>query len=428
MKCFELSDSEGTLGLHVINMLNMKTQITIAISICLLISLLLILARQNTDYSRMNDPHEYAYLGKSLWIGDGLRYNNVPDVVLSPGFPIVIGAVNKIIDNPEWSGKIICMVSFLFSVLLMYNISLSFLFEKKYAIVSVLLFATNSNYLINATNGYSESLFTLAFLAMAFITLNIRRQNGLSLLQAVIFSALWAILYYIRAEGLIIGIILFFWLAIGALQNKILLWLTPIVCTILILPYLFFLRSYSGHWQLSGKTYLNLVMGELNSPYQKVKQDENTDERYSITHQTHVNPAKSLGFGKYWDQPENDIAQRIAFNLIKWGKIYWLTYSVVGIAVWFLGFYKFNKTNILFLLSLFLPAGVYLMFFILPRTIAIYHWIGIIFMVSGLKNVNLYAESRFHWKYTDKLVWAIVLLISLYQIRSVVKVVYTFLA
>lgn len=404
----------------------MLSKIVVSLIASFLFILLIILSIHNQDFDKHNDPHEYAYLGKSIWSGEGLRYNNSPDVVLPPGLPIFIGAVNILIDDLEWSGKILGIVSFLLSMLFIYKIAFFFFTDKTYSALAVLLFATNSNLLINATNGYGDSLFTFVFLVLAWLTIAFKDSTGAW--PSIMFMILWPVLYYIRPEGVIIGLILFCWFVFDSKPKKQFAWLIPVAFAILIFPYLLFLKEYTGSWQLSGKTYLNLVMGELDSPYQKERSDKVITERYNIIDQTLADPSLSYGSGKYWGQPENDIFQRIPFNLIKWVKIYWLTFSIVGILLWIWGFYRFDRKNILFLLSLLLPACVYLIFFILPRTVAIYHWIGIIFIISGLRNMKLFIESKFHWKHADKLVWTVVILLSMYQIRSVAKVVYTFLA
>ena len=405
----------------------MSNKLTICVSVLIFSCLILLLSIINDDFKSKNDPYEYAHIGKNVWMGEGIQFNGVPDVVLPPGFPVVVGAIANVIGSLEWSGKIISIASFLLSLFFLYKVSLFFL-EIKYSILPVLLFSTNSNVLINATNGYSESLFTVIFLALAWITLNHKLRHSLELRHTMLFSVLWAILYYVRPEGLIIGAILFCWLMVGSISNKWILWLMPIMCAILIFPYIFFLKSYTGQWQLSGKTYLNLVMGELNSPYQTKIQDTPPDPRYDITSRTLAEPLWAHGLMRYLKQPENDIIQRIPINIMRWSRIYWLTFSFAGIILWVWGMLKLSRRDTLFLLSLLATGAIYLIFFILPRSVAIYHWVPVLFIVSGLKHFKQYAERKFPRGFADKLLWTAILFISLYQVRAVVKIIYHFIS
>lgn len=393
---------------------------------CLLIGMIFALSAHNKDFIKQNDPYEYGHLGKSIWAGQGLLFNGTTDVVLSPGFPILIGAADMAINDLEWSGKIISIVSFVISTMLVFKLSFFFLNKTQNSVFAAMLFASNSGLVINASSGYSESFFTLFFLALTWLTLYLCKQDKLSLRSTTLFSLMWATLYYIRPEGMFIGTVLFMWLTIKTKTNKRLLWFMPFIFAILIFPYMLFLKNYTGYWQLSGKTYLNLVMGELNSPYQKENAGPVLDQRYKINERIHKDPSLAHGFAIYLKESGNDIIQRIMPNLIKWAKIYWFTFSIVGIAFWIWGIIKLDKTHTFFLLSLLIPACIYLLFFILPRSIAIYNWICIIFIIAGFNNVKTHLESKLDPKYAIKVSWALILFISLYQIRSAAKMIYDY--
>lgn len=399
---------------------NMTNRIYILASGFLIFSLLLILARRNTDYEKLNDPHEYAQIGQSIWNGDGIRYKGNTDVVLPPGYPMAAGALNKIYDDLEWNGKIISITSFLLSLFLFYRISFLFFYDTIRSLLAVLLFATHSNMLINATNGYSESFFILVFLSLTSVTLNARASP--KMWTFVSFILLWPLLYYIRPEGLIVGLILYCWFIIDSkIQSQFKL-LIPVVFMILAFPYLFFLKQYTGSWQLSGKMYANLVLGELDSPYQK-RQDQIHERlpRYQIVEHIHKDPSKAKTLSEYLKEPENDILQRIPSNLKSLFLVFWNSFSLIGISFLIVGFTRMDFNKKTFLLSLCFPIMIYILFFIVHRMITIYHWVFVFFLASGLIEYEKMLESRVP-KY-KKLIFAItIVLLCLYQIRSAIKI------
>lgn len=391
--------------------------------VSLLLCLLVALLARNKDFAKHNDPHEYAHLGENIWSGEGLLYNEKPDVVLPPGFPIVIGTVNKMIDNLEWSGKIIGLVSFFMCLLFIFKIS-RVLVSEKYALLPVLLFATNSNVLLNATNGYGDSLFTFVFLVLAWLTIAFK--DSTRAWPSLLFMILWPVLYYIRPEGLIIGLILFCWFVFDSKARKQFRWLIPVVFLALSFPYVFFLKTYTGNWQLSGKTYANLILGELDSPY-RYKHDR-TDTmlpRYRVIEHIWNDPTEAKTFSDYVKDPGNDIIKRLVPNLGSLFLVYWHSFSIIGIILFCLGLVSMDSKKRTFLLSLFLPVVAYLLFFILHRMVAIYHWMFVVFMTYGIIEYEKILEVRFP-NYRSLLFGTVIVLLCLYQLRSAIKIVVSF--
>lgn len=399
-------------------------QILIPVVIVSLISALLVMvAIVNQDFAKHNDPHEYAHLGKSIWSGEGLQYNGKPDVVLPPGFPIIIGAANTIIGDLEWSGKAVGLISFFICLFLIYEISIS-LVNEKFALLPVLLFAANSNVLLSAGSGYSESIFTLCFLLLVWLTVKFRDTDGVW--PSLLFMILWPVLYYIRPEGLIIGLILYGWFVFDSNSKRPFAWLIPFVFLVLAFPYLFFLKQYTGNWQLSGKTYANLVLGELDSPYQNLTDQTNVIlPRYLVIERIWNDPAEAKALGDYLKDPGNDIIHRLPQNLRSLVLIYWQSFSIVGILFMISGFVRMDSKKRTFLLSLFLPIGIYLLFFVMYRMVAIYHWMSVVFLTFGLIEFQKMLETRLP-KYKSLLFGTAIVILCLYQMRSAVKIAVSF--
>jgi hypothetical protein len=383
----------------------------------------------NKEFLRQDDPYEQAMVGKSMLQGNGIRFHGKPYVILPPGLSAAVGGVDLLVHNLEWSGKIVSLFSFLSCLFLLRQISSFFFLEKRFIFLPVILFATNSNIMISATNGRSESLFTLTFLGLVYITVISNRKP--SAVASIIFAFLWAFFYYIRPEGLVIGGVLFLWLMWekhSSLSGAGRLLLIPALVLLLIIPYLLFLKQNTGRWQLSGKSYINLVMGELNSPYQKGEPvSERTDPRYLITDRVMDNPRTAKSFTEYWGEPENDIVARIPHNLFNLGKAYWFSFSLVGIILWVWGMTQFNVHENAFLVSVMSTILLYAIFFILLRSVATYHWIVFIYVAAGLQALEHRLKAYRDVKFSLLWIYALTALIVIFQMRSVLKSSYLLL-
>ncbi len=397
----------------------------------LYVGLLFLQLISNKDFYQHDDSFEQAMVGRSLWEGNGIQLNGHPYVVLPPGLSVIIGGMDLIVKDLEWSGKAATLASFFVCLFLIYRIASFFFKEDLFIFITVILFAANSNTLINAINGRSESLFTAVCLGLVYITLRWRDPAYGSVLKMLMFAVLWAFLYYVRPEGFVAGGILFLWILWYrrfSWRKNMLLFLAPPVFFIFIFPYLLFLKESTGRWQLSGKTYINLVMGELKSPYQTgLLFDEHTAPRYFVADQVTGNPLLAKGFGEYWNEPDNDIIGRIPHNLFRLGTVYGLTFSMAGLLLCFWGSRIFSRPENMFLLSSISVVLLYVIFFILPRSVAIYHWVICIYLAAGLKAWELFLESRLKNKSKDLLFYAPLALLVLYEIRSVLKTSYLYL-
>lgn len=57
------------------------------------------------------DEAWYLLLGQSLWSGDGYRLTGLRHATLSPLFPILAGAVERVIGSPVWAGRAVAAVT-----------------------------------------------------------------------------------------------------------------------------------------------------------------------------------------------------------------------------------------------------------------------------------------------------------------------------
>lgn len=57
------------------------------------------------------DEGWYLLLGRNVWAGDGFSLSGLRHVALSPLFPILAGALDRIVDAPVWTGRFVAAVT-----------------------------------------------------------------------------------------------------------------------------------------------------------------------------------------------------------------------------------------------------------------------------------------------------------------------------
>jgi hypothetical protein len=165
--------------------------------------------------------------------------------------------------------------------------------------------------------------------------------------------------------------------------------MVPIVAIALAFPYVIFLKEHTGQWQVSGKVYANLVLGELKSPYRTKGGESTSNVRYRIIAATHRDPTRSGGIATYLkDGDREDITDRILPNLTTLFRTYWFAVSPVGLGLLVAGFVTLRHSlRPLFLVLLLFILG-YALFFVSYRVLASFHWILAIFIAGGIRCIR----------------------------------------
>lgn len=409
-------------------LLNAKPRLTIfhvlAIGgIVLLVGGLCGLAVGNREYDKGKDEFEYSEIGKSLFGGHGISYNGTPDVVLPPGFPIFVGLLHMAGVDGKWAGQGVSLICFFISLMFLASVSRR-LFDRALPVTLVLLlFATHTNTLLNATSGKSESCFTALTLALVVVMFRyLRRPQSWNL---ALFSIVWFVLYLVRPEGLLIGLVCAGWMWFQ--QRSVAAFLRQgtglVVFAILFLSYGWFLREHTGRWQVSGKAYANLIMGETDSPYQNRLSDA-TNPRYHIVKDIHDEPSNARSAGEYLAAHWASVVGRVPLNAWRFVEYYWWGISILGMASGLVGLGSGLAHRWLWV-ALWAVSLTHLAFFVLPRTMAIYHWVVSIAMVSGLgKFRDLMAGKGYRHTYVQVGYWVLVVGIGTWQIRGIAKIAY----
>lgn len=363
------------------------------------------------------DSADYAVLGQSLFEGDGLVVNGTPMVLFPPGYPGLVGLFQNVFPG-RWAGHIVNIAAHAITLFLLFRISTAF-FTGLWPWVVILLYAVNSHIIINATNGHSEAIFILTCVWMS--SLVIGREDSWTTTTSVLFGSLWGISYLVRPEGLAVGAILFLLMnmkwrksyANGTAAVVVLCFL------MLITPYLVFLRVTTGIWQISGKTYANLVLGEIGSPYQTG--GGVSAGRYAILRSIANDPSQALSIGEYLEDPPEKLFSRFPHNAKRLLEI--IHHSIHGIGLLLAGLGFWFVTGARRRLGwVLLPILAYSMFFITHRFISIYLWALIIYMTAGFKHTFELISRRWGVSIASRMISTTVVLEVIYEIRSIVKI------
>lgn len=382
--------------------------------------LLIFLAYRSNDYSAHNDPYDLAKMGQSLVEGEGLTIDGLPYVILPPGFSAVVGFAGLFLEDAEWNTKMLSIAFFLASLGFLYRVLVYFLEDRRWAWLALLLYAGNSQILFNAASGRSESLYGLILFGMAYVGTRIRRPG---LVWSGVLAAGTTALYYVRPEGLLAGAAWIVWFAAKWKGDR---WqrlrhagLITAIVILLVLPYLLFLKTHTGRWQLSGKTYVNLIMAELNSPFRDTSRP--ATPRYLINEVVQRDPTEARSVSEYLRDPEADMFRRIPVNMIDLLRVYWLTFSFGGLLVLF-GFVRFENDRRMLLAALLIPMGIMIFFFVSNRIVAAYHWLAVLCFTNGLRYALKLVASRLSDRTTGYAGLSVVVLTVFYEMRGVLRI------
>ncbi len=234
------------------------------VAAAMLAGLLLSLAFCARTEGTTNDGFEYMTGGMTLWSGHGYRTTmGQDDVIFPPGYPILIGALWRVLHDPILAGRLVSLGASLLAILLVYLLT-SKVSPGRPALIAAWLFALLPVRVMASGMVWSESLFVALALGgvLAWIAAEERPRC------AVGSGALLGAAYLTRPEGLVI-------LAVGAVARlaggirRAATWrqlaLLLVGFTIVSSPYLLYLRTHTGAWRLTGKMEANLAVAEARA-------------------------------------------------------------------------------------------------------------------------------------------------------------------
>ncbi|HNC47720.1 MAG TPA: hypothetical protein PLH27_01940 [bacterium] len=365
------------------------------------------------DFIASNDPWEYFNISHGLIIGNGIVLNDNYDVILPPGYPVIIGLLYFLIPV-EWPILLgIGIVSFILSIILMKKILQLMGFNFHLRIIGLFFFAFNSQLLIQAGRGYSDLLMILLILSLIWVS--IIKKNTKNLSWGIVLGMLWGLLSLTKPEGVLLGLVI---ISLSVFNSRMIKGIAAICFIVLYLPYGVFLKNQTGAWQISGKTYVNLVLGELNSPYQN---PTNYDTRYAVISRVWENAEEAGGASVYFVNLGYKILERVPYNIKRFSNYFVSTYSWIGgcfllacVIFWNSIYRRFIVLSIGF-------TCFYLFFFIIPRVLTLYHVFFSFAMLAGFQIILTHINRvRNRWL-TLSFYGAVVFFIS-FQFRIVLKI------
>ncbi len=130
--------------------------------------------------------------------------------------------------------------------------------NKEAAFFSTIIYAFHPHIAFVNVQVMSESTYIFVFFILAWLMVTIIKTGGYSVKNGLVCGAVGALVYYGRPEGTITLIVLVILaLIVGKVEFKTKIkWalITSFVILVVLLPYLFFLKSHTGKFVLSGKS------------------------------------------------------------------------------------------------------------------------------------------------------------------------------
>ncbi|HUU39294.1 MAG TPA: glycosyltransferase family 39 protein [Candidatus Desulfaltia sp.] len=212
------------------------------------------------------DPDEgyYLLLARNLVNGNGYGFNGLPNIIFPPFLPLAIASIYIFIHNLQLSLNIITALSGTLLGVIVYLIARKKISRlASYGCFLLALFSQELNAFLPAALRYTEVLYRGSdilncFLVLASVYCLILLVEKDRYLPATLAGLTLALAYLTRPEGFILFVGYLILLILLKSFSLIALSWKRLTCFLLIFvaftfPYVFYLRTITGQWTLSGK-------------------------------------------------------------------------------------------------------------------------------------------------------------------------------
>lgn len=271
-------------------------------------------------------PDEAAYLGTgyNIWHGNGIIYRGSPELHFPPLLPILLGGLALITPEPHHATV---LVTFIASVAIMpvAGALANRIAGDRARVLALWIVALSPGLHVNLARGTggSEALYALIMLSAALVTVGTGRwDDPPSLRRCFSVGVLVGIAYLVRPEGILIvsvfGVLLGIRILGGRLRRSAFtapnlrrLVAGGAVCAIglgiFAVPYIAFLHSHTGKWQLTAKSVdVNIEAWRALAGQDRITRDTHLyrldksghsteQEKYPLTELARENPRAYLG-------------------------------------------------------------------------------------------------------------------------------------
>jgi len=227
------------------------------------------------DSTLVMDSVVYSRLGKNL-IESG-RYafgeNYNMGVFFPPGYPVFIGMLDLLLNDLFLSARLVSLIAGIITIVVVYLIGKE-LYDKESGLFSAFIYAFYPLTILISIDAYSDSLYLLFVFLTIYIFIIFKKKNNIS--TAIQLGVVTALAYLTRSEGLFY--LLLPLLAItgffndkesGSKRRYIINFLVvSLLFSICSLPYLLFLKDYTGKFTISGKSNISILLGELSGEHE----------------------------------------------------------------------------------------------------------------------------------------------------------------
>ena len=210
------------------------------------------------------DGYYYMMVGKNLVETGKYEIFGIPQLIFSPGYPILIGIADMLFNNLLFSARLVSFVCGILTVYLMYLIGKKML-NKKAGLFASFVIAINYYLITMSQETWSESSYIFFMLLILYIYIKIVEKYKAYLVFALGLSI--GFLYLIRIEGIIFLLLPFIYFFNVKNYNKFFRSLIVVMFSFFLIagPYINFLYQNTGVLSFSSKSDANIRAGLITN-------------------------------------------------------------------------------------------------------------------------------------------------------------------
>ena len=210
------------------------------------------------------DGYYYMMVGKNLLETGRYEIFGNPQLIFSPGYPILIGVANIFFDNLVFSARFISFICGIITVYLMYLICEKML-NKKAGLFASFVVAINYSLITASQETWSESSYIFFMLLILYIYIKIIEKYKAYLVFVLGLSI--GFLYLIRTEGIIFLLLPFIYFFNVKDLNKFFRSLVIVMFSFFLITgsYINFLYQNTGVLSFSNKSDVNIMAGLITN-------------------------------------------------------------------------------------------------------------------------------------------------------------------
>lgn len=229
-----------------------------------------------------SDGVGYLRMAENLFSGKGININpGEPLVRHHPFYSFLVGGINLLLRNIEFSGHFISMLSFSLTVIPLFLLTRA-VYSKDAARWASFLYATHGFLLAHSNLIMTEALFTFLLILQLYGFHSQVQANKVSPFWGICLGTVGGLGYLTRPEGMLfylVGLVSFLLLCPKPPWAKIRFGLLSLaVFLIFFLPYATFVSRLMGHLELGGQGREQIIRRQLDfahpDQYQEVKKIE----------------------------------------------------------------------------------------------------------------------------------------------------------